>query len=78
MITAEELHADIDFVTKSLKRTQKFLKQMQYYIAIFAVIISLFAYGLGYCLGHGVMFHDCQDIMSSALQVPSPIYAFKR
>lgn len=36
------------------------------------------AYVVGYFIGHGIMLHDCQDIMSSALPVPNPILAFKQ
>lgn len=43
---------------------------------IVACLISA-SYMAGYSIGYRIMQHHYQDIMSSKLPVPSPIYAFK-
>lgn len=52
--------------------------KMEYHFGTVIMICLLFIMAtIGYAVGHGTMLHDCQDIMSSKLPVPSPIYAFK-
>jgi len=42
-------------------------------ITITLVALSIVFYSLGYFIGHGVMLHDCREIVSSKIAVPAPI-----